>query len=554
MGRSRYYRRPSPVRSDTDICFERITKWIHECVQNHPCTVTSREQCLPTRLIDVTPDGDPRSLRLVLSSTMVADDTRYAALSHCWGDSQSRVKPLPVTENATLSQHLNQIAWDRLTPTFQDSIIVVRRLGIRYIWIDSLCIVQDDQADFAREAGRMASVYGQAYFVIAATRGASGDAGLFHDRPAAHLISRSGSSRSPGSYLYVSEAINHDPFATNNPFRFDKTPLFERAWCFQERLLAPRVIHFSSDEIVFECGHHVDCECRAILLLGKLETFKTKTLVALRKDLPTASRLELWYSVVEPYSACKLTHETDRLPALSGFAHLVTSPRLGQYCAGLWQSELPSGLLWRAVRPAPGFTTIYRPSSQDTKYYGPSWSWITVRGMIEAHLRWHDAIQVLAEVIQVECVPVSTEDAFGAVRSAKLSLSGPAFRVLLHQHVHSGKGGEDSEQRACLMTPVEAHGLSNNAASDGDVVFASQYGLDDKNRMPFDLDVPIYKNGETALCIGIEKWHPRIKYGQVSCLVLDHIPGQVGMYRRIATAHCPAAWLSLSTPAIVTIV
>lgn len=548
MGRSRFYRQPSPVRSDTDVCFGRIAKWIDTCVQDHSCAITFQERYLPTRLIDTSPDGAPAGLRLVLSSILSPEDTRYAALSHCWGNNQTRNNPLPVTTTATLPLNLRQINWDSLTPTFQDSIIVVRRLGLRYVWIDSLCIVQDDPADFAREAGRMASVYGQAFFVIAATRGTSGDAGLFHDRVEAHLISQSGPSRIPGSYLYVSEAINHQPFATNNPFHFDTTPLFERAWCFQERLLASRVVHFSNDEIVFECGYHVDCECRAIVALGTVETFKMKTMAALRRDLSTASRLELWYSVVEPYSACRLTHESDRLPALSGFAHLLTSPGLGQYCAGLWQSELPSGLLWRVVRPAPGLTTIYRPSEKDDQYYGPSWSWISVRGTVEAHLRWHDAIQVLAEATDAECIPASSEDHFGAVESAKLDLSGPVFQVLLHQDPDKYQ-----EQRACFMTPVEAAKLQHDSL-DRDEFFSSNYGLDESGRMPFDLDVPMTRSGFQATCIAIEKWHPRIKYGQVSCLVLEESSVKRGIYSRIAVAHCPAAWLSLASSTTITII
>jgi len=188
MDRRLFRRTLPPIRSDNDVCFDMIKHWIDECIREHGCGLVMTERGLPTRLVDVSPDGRTESIRLVIGSEITSNDTQFAALSHCWGDKSHRVKAVPKTKIDTLHRHLHRIEWEDLTPTFRDTIAVVRRLGLKYVWIDSLCIVQDDPADFAREAARMALVYSQAHVVIAATRGSTGDAGLFHDRRGAQRI------------------------------------------------------------------------------------------------------------------------------------------------------------------------------------------------------------------------------------------------------------------------------------------------------------------------------------------------------------------------------
>lgn len=535
MDRRLFRRIPPPIRSDDDVCFDKIKHWIDECIREHGCGLVMTERGLPTRLVDVSPDDRTESIRLAIGSEITGKDTQFAALSHCWGDKRDRVKAVPKTKIDTLQRHRERIEWKDLTPTFRDTIAVVRRLGLKYVWIDSLCIVQDDPADFAREAARMALVYSQAQVVIAATRGSTGDAGLFHDRRGAQRITIHDTHPRKRSYLYVNEAISHDAFLTNDPYRFNTTPLFERAWCFQERLLGKRVVHFSAEEIVFECGEILDCECKYIKPQGNSGTFKTKTLKALSRVETLTSRVELWYSVVEPYSACALHDERDRLPALSGFAGLVASTELGEYCAGLWRHEFPSGLLWRVVREAPGETQTHRPE----KYCGPSWSWIAVRARIEAHISWHYANEVVAEVLDVQTIPTSLEDRFGAVDAAFLILAGPAVHVTLQQ-----ESSGHQPTRDCFMSlahqftdsgddenPERAHSGEPNSYSPG--------------RQPFQLDVPAAVDGQQAVCIAVERWHPRINSGQGTCLVLQAVPGEA-TYSRLGVSFSHTSWFQVA--------
>ncbi|KAJ9606194.1 hypothetical protein H2200_009155 [Cladophialophora chaetospira] len=529
-----------PIRSDDDACVNKIKRWIDECVREHGCGLAMTETGLPTRLVEVSSDDHAESIRLAIGSEITDKAAQFAALSHCWGDKRDRVKAVPKTKIDTLQQHLEKIDIKELTPTFRDTITLVRRLGLKYVWIDSLCIVQDDPADFAREAARMALIYSQAHVVIAATRGSTGDAGLFHNRRAAQKLTMPDTHRHKGSYLHVTEAISHEAFLTNDPYRFNSTPLFERAWCFQERLLGKRVVHFSEDEIIFECGENLDCECRYIQLRRSSGTFKTKTLKSLSRVVTPTSRIELWYSVVEPYSACALHDERDRLPALSGFAGLVASTELDEYCAGLWRHEFPSGLLWRAVRAAPGESETYRPQ----KYCGPSWSWIAVRARIEAHISWHFANEVVAEVLDVQTIPTSVEDRLGAVDAAFLILAGPAVHINLQQD-SSGH----QQTRDCLMSL--AHTFTNSDANqeafgENEDPERSQRGEPQSHStesQPFQLDVPSAVDGQQAICIAIERWHPRINSGQGTCLVLQAVPGEA-TYSRLGLSFCPASWFA----------
>jgi hypothetical protein len=116
---------------------------------------------LPTRLVDVGCAEDQYRVRLIETSTEAPairdanpSRARYVALSHCWGAS----RPACLTTAATLETNKTQIAWELLSKTFQDAIMLTRELDVRYIWIDSICIIQNDDEDWAKEAGQMQQV------------------------------------------------------------------------------------------------------------------------------------------------------------------------------------------------------------------------------------------------------------------------------------------------------------------------------------------------------------------------------------------------------------
>lgn len=197
---------------------------------------------MPTRLIEVG-----KTPRLVESSSI--KPSLYVALSHCWGSLNDNEKFCTYKHNiAELRESINL---ENLPRTFHDAIIVARGLGIRYIWIDSLCIIQDDKKDWESESGRMEQVFSSAYCTIAASSAKSSLDGFLADsRPRPYLRLRTPSAGN----LYVCPTI--DDFQRD----VECGELNRRGWVLQERALSRRSIFYTSTQVYWECGAGVHCE------------------------------------------------------------------------------------------------------------------------------------------------------------------------------------------------------------------------------------------------------------------------------------------------------
>ena len=211
----------------------------------------------PTRLVDVEPLDGSKDPRLVVTEKKHDNFARYAALSHCWGAPQALQSQMyPRTVKNNIDDFRNGMSMTQLPQTFQDAIVVVRNLGIRYLWIDALCIIQDDKEDWAREAVKMDKVYGDAFLTIVATSTKSDVEGFLHRSPLppvvrmpyqAYAAPETGEShyylsyrRSGGNEGSWSRVFNESLWST-------------RGWTFQEYLLSKRVLHFTSTKIFWEC-------------------------------------------------------------------------------------------------------------------------------------------------------------------------------------------------------------------------------------------------------------------------------------------------------------
>ncbi|KAH8900567.1 HET-domain-containing protein, partial [Thozetella sp. PMI_491] len=271
----------------------------------------------PRRLLDVGSEIEP--VQLVDATTQVP----YIALSHCWGK-----KHLLRTTQETLDSMAGEVPFQNLSPTFQHSVQLTRALGIRHLWIDSLCIVQDDPADWEAEAAKMAAIYTNAILVLSASAASDGEGG------------------------FINHSIQSPP-----RMRQRSLPLFDRAWAYQERLLATRILHFATGEMVWECKEVMACECR------------------LRWTQKKKVEDDAWHLIVTNYSKRLLTFDTDRLPALSGLAKAFSeSASGGTYLAGLWSTSLLDDLTW--------CNTNRQESKYPSTYLAPSWSWVSVAGCV----------------------------------------------------------------------------------------------------------------------------------------------------------------------------
>ncbi|KAH8655162.1 hypothetical protein BGZ60DRAFT_385519, partial [Tricladium varicosporioides] len=163
-----------PRRSDDDSCFRSILKWLNECRDNHLCCNSSEPPLfLPSRLIEI---GSVNS-NIKLIEVPKEGGLEYLSLPHCWGRKQ-----IIRTTHANLAGHKRNIPWDALSKTFQDSVSTTRPLGYKYIWIDPLCIIQDDKTDWENESAKLAGIYDNSVLTLSANTAENGDGGCFTDR------------------------------------------------------------------------------------------------------------------------------------------------------------------------------------------------------------------------------------------------------------------------------------------------------------------------------------------------------------------------------------
>ncbi|EGS23424.1 putative chromosome transmission fidelity protein [Thermochaetoides thermophila DSM 1495] len=335
---------------------------IQHCIDSHePCRHQSPDCPLPTRLLDLTAPV-PSGIRLIESSSLPSQSP-YACLSHCWGKS-----PFLRTLRQNLPSLKQEIDWDSLPKTFQDAISFTRRLGISYLWIDSLCIVQDDEDDWRKEAAKMAGIYRGARVVISAARGTDAGKGMFSSlegdwtkictvRLTPPTGRGDGGEKKREERIYVRRAIAH---ITRPRLRYmaDITstwyPLFTRGWVSQERLLAPRIVHFGWQELTLECRAHTRCQCTPVSAADYSDVNSTTAKFHERHTLPkryyfpspqsnptlgsTAGGSTIdsiralrtrWRHLVEDYTRLHLTFPKDVFPAISGVARaMMLSPSL----------------------------------------------------------------------------------------------------------------------------------------------------------------------------------------------------------------------------------
>ena len=283
--------------SDSDQCYALIKEWLENCQAKHTCHPNTAVP-LPTRLIEV--GADDSIPQLVATN---GQDGNYITLSYVWGQVSKGN-----TTKGNLQERLdNGISLNSLCKTHADAISITRKLGFKYLWIDALCIVQDDRQDWEAEAAQMCQIYRRASLTLAATSSKSGDDGIFSRRPF-ELLARyaivcalkptgddkeadddiimlvSSQELDPNdpddmidTKLLVEDAEGYNgPFvlvrkpvlshgvyfkAFHKYYTTESFPLETRAWCFQERLLSNRIVHFGKDELVWECNSAINCEC-----------------------------------------------------------------------------------------------------------------------------------------------------------------------------------------------------------------------------------------------------------------------------------------------------
>jgi len=229
---------PLPSHAASSEIFNIARRSLSECIQNHTCASNDKPP-LPTRVLDLV-GPNPGFIRLCVPPT--GTKARYAALSYCWGKAKTFT-----TTSSTLPRILNGFPLSDLPRTLRDAVQVTRELGLQYLWIDALCILQgEDEAsrnDWKKEAAKMESVYGSAHFTIVAAAARHSDEGIFYPRTC-KLIGRDSISKSKGAVVVM---------LPNKINEFREDSINSRAWTLQESLLSPRLLIYRLGEMIWQC-------------------------------------------------------------------------------------------------------------------------------------------------------------------------------------------------------------------------------------------------------------------------------------------------------------
>lgn len=367
------------INVGTESVYANLKVFISTCLSSHEVCRISPMGFVPSRLIKVRLDSGPNHVRLV--ETTSDGQWTWACLSYVWGGDQRH----KTTRNVRPG-YLRDMSFEMLPQTIKDAVSVCRGLAIPYLWVDSLCIVQDDELDKAREIPQMAMIYRHALLTIAAANAQNVDEGfLHHQLPLCYrrlaptglrFRDRCGEE---SKALVLTEEFHRLVRTTNEP-------IDARAWALQEQLLSPRLLSYSSHGPLWSCR---------VLSQDAIErpnrVSRPRAITYYHGVVPCIPGLAMqpWESVVHFYSSRQATLHSDRLVALSAVAQTYSENNqdYGVYLAGIWDWSIHLGLLWTVGNE----DILPRPP----EYTAPTWSWASVGG-----------------AVQYKCKPLEVDEAF----------------------------------------------------------------------------------------------------------------------------------------------
>jgi len=364
-----------------------IKSWVSRCLEHHnKCAIARSPKPLPKRVLDIGVSGDTVTLYVAKGEV-----EQYATLSYCWGTTI----PLKTTA-ANFGSLCGGIALNDFPETLKESILVARSLGFRYIWIDALCIVQDDPLDWAEQASAMTDIYQQGALNICASYSHDNDSGLilslsqYTSRVATYTKT---SATSAFGHIYVVSGPCRDDHDSIFEFKTVSGCLWKRGWAFQENLVSPASVYYTYQGLEWGCRVVHGHDKRMESTVGFGHPAPDKTLKAIWADSAAAvvavaaqSRppmeksteyvsLPEWMGWVAYYSECNISFTSDKLPAVAGIASQLAQNLNISYLAGLWRENLPVGLTWTGRSQG----SLVRQEGR-----APSWSWASVDGPLDA--------------------------------------------------------------------------------------------------------------------------------------------------------------------------
>ena len=423
--------------------YDVAAEWLQSCSTTHHTCRPSEICDLPTRVVEISTDIFPPKLRLLETR---GKKGQYVTLTHCWGLEAIAAKTLKENQ----ADYQKDICFEELPRNFKDGIAVTQALGFEYIWIDSLCIIQNSVEDWEFECSRMAAIFVNSVLTIAGSAAGFANHGFLHPRPQSSSSIQVDLMRETSlTGTVMLDAFDNWGMQTAKE---PDSPLIKRGWILQERLLSPRILYLGSRQMYFECNSS-----------ERYESFPTSTIPAsdppndfvhgaesLRKNvLDTVSPQSvyaLWYSIVVACSACQLTNGDDRLPSLSGLATRFQSRlKRDEYLAGIWRGDMIHGLLWYRKYPEAQPQSVNAPRTG-----APSWSWVScnrpVRFYVDHWNGWLNGYQWKSFVKEIKTLHISArptgQDRFGCVERGTWKVQG-RMRECILRHLQNSDGSSN---------------------------------------------------------------------------------------------------------------
>ncbi|KAF2625818.1 HET-domain-containing protein [Macroventuria anomochaeta] len=381
--------------------FDKLKYWLDSCDKDHIC-VSPDTDFMPKRILQIT--GDCVSLREGLEGR-----ARYACLSHCWGVDGLAFKLVKSNRDVLC----RGIPIADLPKTFRDAVQACTQLNLEFLWIDGLCIIQDDLEDWEKTAATMADIYRHGYITLAATVSSNSSGGCFRRVP--DQARPKALQRTPG--LFIEEHSRWtSPLHTWDVKFASRFPLLQRAWVYQERQLSPRTVHFAHRQLLWECKSSLRCEDGVLDYTIYSEPMFGDTTVKRTSE----HYIPAWQRIVREYSRLDLTFQDDRLPAIAAVVEDMMERRPDDfYMAGMWVNSLLADLTWYIDSNAGAFKRL-QPASHRLS---PSWAWASVQGPI----RFSDYRGYLPgmEILDISGSTYGPRQ-IGRVTHASINMRGPA--------------------------------------------------------------------------------------------------------------------------------
>jgi hypothetical protein len=524
--------------SSSDDCFRLAKHWLGECLRSHSLKCAMSKTQLPTRVIDV---GSLGSTQLYLYVAQ-GEIGQWLTLSHCWG---KRVPAQTLVSN--LKTRCEGFSIFDLPQTFQDAVSITQRLGYRYLWIDSLCIIQDSPSDWQAESAKMSRIYANAVLNISADASRNSYQGIFKSanekRPHQLLLPAYSARHGIRSDLFAEVAEHPDP---------DESLLQKRAWVLQETLLSRRRLRYTQWKLFWSCNtvYSACHESDPDMINSPENTFSIESrkkpssigsipykLLAPKIDLGWGAGVTQvdslsmlwWYKLVDNYIQRSISFRKDRFPALVGVVEEFSKRTGYHYMTGLWQEDFRRGLVWNG-----------HGARLDLNGF-PSWSWAAIDEFLDPNLeRPYEHIAYLMRYTESREAQLVDSSILLAWRngSANLWLQG-LCKSLKQMKMTKGLYFQRSEYWAEIVTDVRGKLSLGGTEWSGRVYMAARISLDG---MFDESSLQRLFDNEDILAIQIAQFEGNphsIMIKTIYALIIEPNGGPENIYKRIGIFALP---------------